>query len=102
MFSKLKLLKLDDLYKHKLCISTNRQLPDSMSSMVIPIHNVHVIIISEIELDNTSSKLELTAGHLQYITLAQYSGTVYTLPQTNNFNFHINYIKEIKIMLLSR
>ena len=61
MFSKLKLLKLDDLYKHQLCISTNRLLPDSMSSMVI--NNVHVTIISEIELDNTSSKLELTAGN---------------------------------------
>ena len=45
LFSKLKLLKLDDLYKHQLCIymykSTKGLLPDSMSSMVIPIHNVH-------------------------------------------------------------
>ena len=45
LFSKLKLLKLDDLYKHQLGIymykSTKGLLPDSMSSMVIPIHNVH-------------------------------------------------------------
>ena len=45
LFSKLTLLKLDDLYKHQLGIymykSTKGLLPDSMSSMVIPIHNVH-------------------------------------------------------------
>ena len=48
LFSKIKLLKLDDLYKHQLGIyctykSTKGLLPDSMSSMVIviPIHNVH-------------------------------------------------------------
>ena len=48
LFSKLKLLKLDDLYKHQLGIymykSTKDLLPDSMSSIVIPIgplHNVH-------------------------------------------------------------
>ena len=45
LFSKLKLLKLDDLYKHQLGIymykSTKVLLPDSMSSMLIPIHNVH-------------------------------------------------------------
>ena len=45
LFSKLKLLKLDDLYKHQFGIymykSTKGLLPDSMSSMVIPIHNVH-------------------------------------------------------------
>ena len=45
LFSKLKLLKLDYLYKHQLGIymykSTKGLLPDSMSSMVIPIHNVH-------------------------------------------------------------
>ena len=44
LFSKLKLLKLDDLYKHQLGIymykSTKGLLPDSMSSMLIPIHNV--------------------------------------------------------------
>ena len=45
LFSKLKLLKLDDLYKHQLGIymykSAKGLLPDSMSSMVIPIHDVH-------------------------------------------------------------
>ena len=45
LFFKLKLLKLNDLYKHQLGIymykSTRGLLPDSMSSMVIPIHNVH-------------------------------------------------------------
>ena len=45
LFSELKLLNLDDLYKHQLGIymykSTKGLLPDSMSSMVIPIHNVH-------------------------------------------------------------
>ena len=45
LFSKLKLLKLDDLYKHQLGIymykSAKGLLPDSMSSMVIPIENVH-------------------------------------------------------------
>ncbi len=45
LFSKLKLLKLDDLYKHQLDIflykSTKGLFPDTMSSMVIPIHNVH-------------------------------------------------------------
>ena len=45
LFSKLKLLKLDDRYKHQLGIymykSTKGLLPDSMSSMIIPIHNVH-------------------------------------------------------------
>ena len=47
LFSKLKLLKLDGLYKHQLGIyiymykSTKGLFPDSMSSMVIPMHNVH-------------------------------------------------------------
>ena len=45
LFSKLKLLKLDDLYKHQLGIymykSTKGLLPDSISSMLIRIHNVH-------------------------------------------------------------
>ena len=45
LFSKLKLHNLDDLYKHQLGIymykSTKGLLRDSMSSMVIPIHNVH-------------------------------------------------------------
>ena len=38
LFSKLKLFKLDYVYMYK---STKGLLPDSMSSMVIPIHNVH-------------------------------------------------------------
>ena len=45
LFSHLKMLNIDDLYKHQLGIymykSTKGLLPDSMSSIVIPIHNVH-------------------------------------------------------------
>ena len=45
LFSKLKLLKLDDLYNHQLGIymytSTKGLFPDSMPSIVIPNHNVH-------------------------------------------------------------
>ena len=56
LFSKLKLLKLDDLYKHQLGIymykSTKGLLPDSMSSMVIPIHNVLYCIDSTFALQS--------------------------------------------------
>lgn len=45
LFSKLKLLKLDDLYKHQLGIfmykAANNKLPDSMSSMLTRIQNIH-------------------------------------------------------------
>ena len=45
LFSKLKLLKLDDLYKHHLGIfmykAANNKLPDSMSSMLTRIQNIH-------------------------------------------------------------
>ena len=44
LFSKLKLLKLDDLYKHQLCIfmykAANNKLPDAMSSMLTK-YNIH-------------------------------------------------------------
>ena len=74
LFSKLKLLKLDDLYKHQLGIymykSTKGKLPDS-----IPIHNVH-----DHNLRNQNRyyiQHVRTAGNLQYITLDQYSGVHY-------------------------
>ena len=45
LFTKLKLLKLDDLYKHQLCIfmykAANNKLPDSMSPMLTRIQNIH-------------------------------------------------------------
>ena len=45
LFSKLKLLKLDDLYKHQLVIfmykAANSKLPDSMSSMLTRTQNIH-------------------------------------------------------------
>ena len=45
LFSKLKLLKLDDLYKHQLGIfmykAANNKLPDSMSSKLTRIQNIH-------------------------------------------------------------
>ena len=80
LFSKLKLLKLDDLYKQQLGIymykSTKGLLPDSMSSMVIPIHNVH-----DHNLRNQNGyyiqHVRTTAENLQYITLDQYSGIHY-------------------------
>ena len=45
LFSKLKQLKLDDIYKHQLGIfmykAANNKLPDSMSSMLTRIQNIH-------------------------------------------------------------
>ena len=45
LFSKLKLLKLDDLYKHQLGIfiykAASSKLPDSMSSLFTRIQNIH-------------------------------------------------------------
>ena len=80
LFSKRKLHNLDDLYKHQLGIymykSTKGLLPDSMSSMVIPIHNVHDHNLRN-QMDITSTTLELTAENIQYITLNQSSGIHY-------------------------
>ena len=72
------------LYKHQLGIymykSTKCLLPDGMSSMLIPIHNVHDHrYISETKMDITSSRLELTAGNVQYITMDQ-NNLEYTTP----------------------
>ena len=80
LFSKLKLLKLDDLYKHQLGIymykSTKGLLPDSNGN-TNTLYAMYMTIISETKMGIISSTLELTAEHLQYITLDQYSGIHY-------------------------
>ena len=104
LFSKLKLLKLDDLYKHQLGIymykSTKGLLPDSMSSMVIPIHNVH-----DHHLRNQNGYyIQLVRTNCRKFTI-HYTGPVFwnTLPeQLRQAVSEKQFKRKLKDFLLSR
>ena len=87
LFSKLKLVKLNDLYKHQLGIfmhkTANSKLPDSMPSMLTRIQNIHKHNLRD----------EQTAGNVQYIIQDQYSGMHYLVKQLVSINQFKNKLK---------